>query len=66
MFSIKIPIHPHKDSDGMIGMFFKTYKKKDVLYGKFYMGIYFGKYLLSYSPKRKWGFCNYFATGTGG
>jgi len=66
MINWNIPITPHKDSDGEIGVFFMTFKVADIIHGEYYFGLYFGRYMLSYSPTEKWQFCRYFATGCGG
>jgi len=64
--NLEIPIHPHKDSDAAIGLYIRAHRKPHIVYGRFYGGIYFGRYLISYDGIYGFSFCNYFATGTGG
>ena len=53
----------HKTSDAGIGGYIIL---NDWLYGKFALGLYIGKYLLSISQKFGLGFCDFYATGCGG
>ena len=62
IISHEIKIYPNK-SDAGIGIYFGT---NDPFYGKINCGIYFGKYLFSYSSRFGFDFCDYFATGCGG
>ena len=63
--NIELKIRIHKESDARIGIFIAK-QPKDSIYGTFLCGIFFGKYLLSYSPKYHLKWCDYYATGLGG
>ena len=65
IISYEFPIYPNK-SDAGIGWYFCKCNPPDELYGKIQCGVYFGKYLFSYSSRLGFHFCDYFATGCGG
>ena len=53
-----------KSSDAGIG--FHINKEENLLYGKYHLGIYVGRFYLNYSSKFGLNFSRGFATGVGG
>lgn len=71
---IEVRIRPCKESDAGIVVFADYHEKTKPdlpwgdreLYGRFQIGIGFGRFLLELRSKGGFHYCNYFATGTGG
>jgi len=70
----EISIRPCKESDAGICVF-AYYNAKTPpgrewgdreLYGRFHLGIGFGRFLFEFRSKGGFHYCNYFATGVGG
>jgi hypothetical protein len=49
-----------------IAFWFIIYRIPDIIYGRFYIGMCAGKYMVGFSQKNKLSICNYFGTGQGG
>ena len=54
------------NNDAGIGWYLCIDEYQTDIYGKYHWGIHFARWMISYSSRWRFNWCNYFATGLGG